>query len=86
MRHNGGILEKTPRTGKGKKEVSREIDLSEHLRYERETSDHPSPYRARNLEELRSIILDDKEGPRRYEFLSKAIAYDKILYEKSFPL
>lgn len=31
-------------------------------------------HRARNLEELRSIILDDKEGPRRDEFLSKAIA------------
>lgn len=76
------MLEKTLRARKGNKnEVSREINLSEHPYYARETSEHPSRYRVCSLQELRGIILDDNEGPLWYNFLSKAIAYDGTVCE-----
>ena len=43
-------------------------------------------YKIRNLEDFRNAVLDKNEGPRWYEFLSRAIPYDKTLYEKSFAL
>lgn len=81
------ILEKAARAGKGnEKGVSHEINLSEHPYYEQETSKHPSRYRVRSLAEFRSIILDDNEGPRWYEFLSKAISHGRTIHEKRFSL
>ena len=62
----------------------RKIDISEHLYYERETRKHPARYKIRNLEDFRNAVLDENEGPRWYEFLSRAILYDKTMYEKSF--
>ena len=80
-------LEKTPKAGSGnEKEGAREIDISEHPYYERETRKHPARYKIRNLEDFRNAVLDENEGPRWYEFLSRAIPYDKTLYEKSFGL
>ena len=76
-----------PRTGLGKdRELSREINISEHPYYEKGAMVQPMRYRVRKFEEFRDVISDDREGPPWYEFISKAIEYDKTLYEKYLSL
>ena len=78
-----GTWEKTSRAGRGKeKEIFQTIDVSNHPYYEQDAAEHPSLVVAHNLKELQSILRDEKEGPRWYDFLARALEYDKTLFEK----
>ena len=69
-----GAPNDNPRTGLGKdRELSREINSSEHPYYEKGAMGQPTRYRVRKYEEFRDVISDDRESPCWYEFISKAI-------------
>ena len=82
-----GTWEKTPRAGREKeKKLFQKIDVSDHPYYEKEAADHLSHVAAHNLKELQSILRDEKEGPRWYDFLARALEYDKTLFNKYISL
>ena len=81
-----GTWEKTPRAGREKeKEFFQKIDVSDHPYYKKDAAEHPSHVAAHNLKELQSILRDEKEGPRWYDFLARALEYDKTLFNNTSP-
>ena len=82
-----GTWEKTPRAGREKeKRFFQKIDVSDHPYYEKDAAEHPSHVAAHSLKELQSILRDEKEGPRWYDFLARALEYDKTLFNKYISL
>ena len=78
-----GTWEKTPRAGREKeKEFFQKIDVSDHPYYEKDAAEHPSHIAALHLKGLQSILRDEKEGPRWYDFLTRPLEYDKTLFNK----